>query len=57
MKKKNFINNDILLFELKDSTIENIAYDCLRKNYKVLNGYIKILKKKKEFQNWEKNRR
>ena len=50
-EKKNFINNDILLFELKDSTIENIAYDCLRKNYKVLNGYIKILKKKKEFQN------
>lgn len=50
-EKKIFINNDILLFELKDSTIENIAYDCLRKNYKVLNGYIKILKKKKEFQN------
>lgn len=48
-EKKIFINNDILLFELKDSTIENISYDCLRKNYKVLNGYIKILKKTRNF--------
>ena len=46
-----FHPGDILLFELKDSVTSNIALDCIKNNYKVINGFISILKKKKEFQN------
>jgi len=46
-----FNTDDILLFELKDSLIDNIAIKCIKENYKVINGYIKVIKKEKQFQN------
>ena len=49
--ENNFFTDDILLFELKDSTIENVALNCLRHNYKVLNGHIKNLKKIPKYKN------
>ena len=44
-----FKANDILLFELKDSPIDNTALKCLNYNYNVLNGHIKLLKKDPAF--------
>ena len=44
-----FNNYDILLFELKDSLIDNISIKCLKDNYKIINGYIKVIKKEKQF--------
>ena len=52
-EKKNrtiLVKNDVLLFELKDSKTINYYLNCMNENYEVLNGYIKILKKK-EFKN------
>ena len=44
-----FKENDILLFELKDSSIDNKALECLNNNYNVLNGHIKLLKEDSAF--------
>ena len=44
-----FKKDDVLLFELKDSTIENIALRCLYHNYESINGYVKLLKETEEF--------
>lgn len=44
-----FKKNDILLFELNDSTIEYLSAKCIYNNYNVLNGHIELLKQKKEF--------
>ena len=55
-KKKNkeiFVKNDVLLFELKDSKTINYCLNCMYDNYDILNGYVKLLKKKKEFKNCE----
>ena len=46
-----FNTDDILLFELKDSLIDNVAIKCIKENYKIINGYIKVIKKEKQFQN------
>lgn len=46
-----FKNGDILLFELKDSLIDNLAINCLKDNYKIINGYTKVIKEEKQFKN------
>ena len=55
-EKKNeniFAKNDVLLFEIKDSKVTNYCLNCMYDNYEVINGYVKILKNKKEFKNCE----
>ena len=44
--KKIFEKNDVLLFELKDTSIETTGLECINYNYNVINGYIKAIKKK-----------
>ena len=48
-KNETFKKGDILLFELKDSTIDNNVLSCLHANYDSFNGYTKVLKKTEEF--------
>ena len=47
--KKIFKKNDILLFEIKDTSMEYTCLECITYNYNVINGYIKTLKKNNEF--------
>lgn len=51
-KKPIFKKDDILLFEMKDSSIEFIGLQCINSNFEVINGYVKVLKKKDEFKNY-----
>ena len=44
-----FKPNDVLLFELKDSSYKDTAAKCLYGNYEVLNSYIEYLKANNEF--------
>ena len=48
-EKTIFKENDILLFELKNTTNEIAAVRCINSNYSIINAHIKLLKKKKEF--------
>ena len=44
-----FKENDILLFELKDSNFKNLVATYINKNYYVLNSHIELIKKKENF--------
>ena len=46
-----FKENDILLFELKDTTFSNTVATFINKNYYVLNSHIELLKEKDNFKN------
>lgn len=46
-----FKKNDILLFEIKDTSTESQGLQCINLNYNVMNGFIKTLKHKEEFKN------
>jgi hypothetical protein len=48
-----FKKNNILLFEIKDTTSESQGLQCINLNYNVMNGFIKALKRKEEFKNCE----
>ena len=48
-EKTIFKENDILLFELKNTTNEIAAVTCINSNYYIINAHIKLLKEKKEF--------
>ena len=47
--RKIFKNNDILLFEIKDTSIEYASLEFINYNYNVIHGYIKTLKKNNKF--------
>ena len=47
--RKIFKNNDILLFEIKDTSIEYAGLEFINYNYNVIHGYIKTLKKNNKF--------
>ena len=46
-----FKENDILLFELKDTTFSNTVATYINNNYYILNSHIELLKEKDNFKN------